>query len=85
MLRDEVESDNLRYDPLTGRVTLLLRGGEVSIGTLADCEDELPRLLLAELAELRQEVKDQEQEARDYAATLADAERARFGDPRGWR
>lgn len=85
MLRDDVESGNLRYDPLTERVTLLLRDGEVSVGTLADCEDELPTLLWPELEGLRREIKDQEQEARDYAATLADAQRARFGDPRGWR
>lgn len=77
-----VETEHLRYDLASGQVTLMLAGGdEIGVGRIEDAGDELPTLLLPELEELRDQIREQRDGARAYRATVNHGYEGRIGSP----
>jgi hypothetical protein len=73
----DIEIGNLRWDERTGRVDLLLRDGEISLGPLADAYDECPSPLHGDLDRIRHELSDRLSFGRAIAATEACADSMR--------
>jgi hypothetical protein len=78
-----IDTRHFSFQTSTGIVSLRCLDDDVNLGTLENCDDEVPSVLLQELAELRDLVQDADEAGLAYEATRRHADETRH-NPKGW-
>lgn len=79
-----METKHLRYDEIRNRVVIVHEAGDIDLGPLDACDDEMPSMLSRELAELRGLVGESLEYGRACEATAGHADSLRHS-PEGWK